>query len=340
MTEGVVPHPVKVERMERLVEVVQRARARARAALRRAHARGARRGPVAHRPDAPARAHAPQQGRQLRRPRARPARSCRSRSTRPRARRSPARSRCSRARRAERARDRGRACRPPSRRVTAAASSSSTATACSSTPNGWVGGSRPASSPSSAGRYRGEVASGMGRSSAAQLAMSSAGSGPARGDRAGRIARAPTRRRADASSSGAGRGPRRGWRCSTPLRRRRRHDLRGLERHPRPDRSAPSASPGLLRTVRRAGSSRGRGAHGKPAPDLFLHAAGAMRRLARRCAVVEDSVYGVRAGIAARHAGAYSATAAAMRARRGAALRRSAPSRCGDRRDLPGLLAA
>ena len=69
LTEGLVPHPVKVERMERLVEVVQRQRARARPALRRSHAGGARRRPLAHRPRAPARAHPPQQGRQLHRPR-------------------------------------------------------------------------------------------------------------------------------------------------------------------------------------------------------------------------------------------------------------------------------
>jgi HAD superfamily hydrolase (TIGR01509 family) len=40
-------------------------------------------------------------------------------------------------------------------------------------------------------------------------------------------------------------------------------------------------------------------AHGKPAPDLFLHAAAAMGVEPARCAVVEDSVYGVRAGVAA-----------------------------------------
>lgn len=39
--------------------------------------------------------------------------------------------------------------------------------------------------------------------------------------------------------------------------------------------------------------------HGKPAPDLFLHAARAMGADPRRCTVVEDSVYGVRAGVAA-----------------------------------------
>ena len=70
-------------------------RARARAAVRRAHDGGARRGHVAHRPDAAARPHAAQQGRELHRPRARPARSCRSRSRRRRRRRWPARSRCS-----------------------------------------------------------------------------------------------------------------------------------------------------------------------------------------------------------------------------------------------------
>lgn len=39
--------------------------------------------------------------------------------------------------------------------------------------------------------------------------------------------------------------------------------------------------------------------HGKPAPDLFLHAAAAMDVEPSSCAVIEDSVYGVRAGVAA-----------------------------------------
>ena len=39
--------------------------------------------------------------------------------------------------------------------------------------------------------------------------------------------------------------------------------------------------------------------HGKPAPDLFLHAAAAFGVPPASCAVVEDSVYGVRAGVAA-----------------------------------------
>jgi HAD superfamily hydrolase (TIGR01509 family) len=39
--------------------------------------------------------------------------------------------------------------------------------------------------------------------------------------------------------------------------------------------------------------------HGKPAPDLFLHAASQMGVEPARCAVVEDSVYGVQAAVAA-----------------------------------------
>jgi HAD superfamily hydrolase (TIGR01509 family) len=39
--------------------------------------------------------------------------------------------------------------------------------------------------------------------------------------------------------------------------------------------------------------------HGKPAPDLFLHAAARMDARPAECVVVEDSVYGARAGVAA-----------------------------------------
>ena len=40
--------------------------------------------------------------------------------------------------------------------------------------------------------------------------------------------------------------------------------------------------------------------HGKPAPDLFLHAAASHAASIRAtCVVVEDSVYGVQAGVAA-----------------------------------------
>ncbi len=38
---------------------------------------------------------------------------------------------------------------------------------------------------------------------------------------------------------------------------------------------------------------------GKPDPDLFLHAARSMAVEPSRCAVVEDSVHGVQAGVAA-----------------------------------------
>lgn len=40
-------------------------------------------------------------------------------------------------------------------------------------------------------------------------------------------------------------------------------------------------------------------AHGKPAPDLFLHAAGRMGVDPSRCVVIEDSVHGVRAAVVA-----------------------------------------
>ena len=40
-------------------------------------------------------------------------------------------------------------------------------------------------------------------------------------------------------------------------------------------------------------------AHGKPAPDIFLHAANAINIAPENCLVLEDSVQGVRAGIAA-----------------------------------------
>jgi HAD superfamily hydrolase (TIGR01509 family) len=40
-------------------------------------------------------------------------------------------------------------------------------------------------------------------------------------------------------------------------------------------------------------------AHGKPAPDLFLHAASRMKHAPERCLVIEDSVPGVQAAVAA-----------------------------------------
>jgi HAD superfamily hydrolase (TIGR01509 family) len=76
-------------------------------------------------------------------------------------------------------------------------------------------------------------------------------------------------------------------------------------------------------------------ANGKPAPDLFLHAAATLGADPARCAVVEDSVYGVEA-----------ARAAGMRAFGYAGgltpVERLAGPRTtvfGDMRELPGLLA-
>jgi HAD superfamily hydrolase (TIGR01509 family) len=69
-------------------------------------------------------------------------------------------------------------------------------------------------------------------------------------------------------------------------------------------------------------------AHGKPAPDLFLHAAAAMGAAPGRCAVVEDSVPGVEAGCAAGmavFAFAGGVTDAAALARPGATVVESMP---------------
>ncbi|MCX4983014.1 HAD family phosphatase [Streptomyces sp. NBC_00572] len=76
--------------------------------------------------------------------------------------------------------------------------------------------------------------------------------------------------------------------------------------------------------------------HGKPAPDLFLHAAATMGVPPERCAVVEDSPYGIQA-----------ARAAGMRAF-GYTGGLTAPDRLtgprtvvfADMRELPGLLGA
>lgn len=74
---------------------------------------------------------------------------------------------------------------------------------------------------------------------------------------------------------------------------------------------------------------------GKPHPDLFLHAAGTMGIAPARAAVVEDSVPGVTAGVAAgmkvfAYAGASYADAAA--------LERAGGTVFTDMRGLPGLL--
>ncbi len=64
-----VPHELKVARLERLVEVDPAPRPGTGPALRRPHAGGAGRGPLAHRPEPAAGPLAPQQGGQLRRAR-------------------------------------------------------------------------------------------------------------------------------------------------------------------------------------------------------------------------------------------------------------------------------
>lgn len=56
---------------------------------------------------------------------------------------------------------------------------------------------------------------------------------------------------------------------------------------------------GLLRRFQGRIFSATEVAHGKPAPDLFLHAAESLNTAPERCAVVEDSAYGVQAARAA-----------------------------------------
>lgn len=82
-------------------------------------------------------------------------------------------------------------------------------------------------------------------------------------------------------------------------------------------------------------------AHGKPAPDLFFHAARMMGAAPRDCVVVEDAVAGVRAGVAAgmrvigfTGGGHTNATHADRLLAAGAEMI------VGAMRDLPGVLAA
>jgi HAD superfamily hydrolase (TIGR01509 family) len=77
-------------------------------------------------------------------------------------------------------------------------------------------------------------------------------------------------------------------------------------------------------------------AHGKPAPDLFLHAASSLGVDPSRCAVVEDSGFGVEAALAAgmrAFAFAGGVTPTERLARPGAVV-------FTDMRELPGLLEA
>ena len=56
---------------------------------------------------------------------------------------------------------------------------------------------------------------------------------------------------------------------------------------------------GLWQTVRNRTFTASEVARGKPAPDLFLHAAARMGADPARCLVIEDSLTGIRAGLAA-----------------------------------------
>jgi HAD superfamily hydrolase (TIGR01509 family) len=76
--------------------------------------------------------------------------------------------------------------------------------------------------------------------------------------------------------------------------------------------------------------------HGKPAPDLFLHAAAAMGADPRRAAVIEDSVHGVAAGEAAGMT-VFAYTGGVTPAER---LARPGVTRFGDMGELPALLGA
>jgi HAD superfamily hydrolase (TIGR01509 family) len=75
---------------------------------------------------------------------------------------------------------------------------------------------------------------------------------------------------------------------------------------------------------------------GKPAPDVFLHAAAKMGAQPRRCAVIEDSVAGVAAGLAAGMA-VYGFAGGVTSAR---VLRRDGVTVFANMSELPALLGA
>ena len=75
--------------------------------------------------------------------------------------------------------------------------------------------------------------------------------------------------------------------------------MRGLEQHATSSCATRSASPACYERFDGRIFSAEEVEHGKPAPDLFLHAAATLGAEPARCAVVEDSRHGVEAARAA-----------------------------------------
>ena len=71
-------------------------------------------------------------------------------------------------------------------------------------------------------------------------------------------------------------------------------------------------APAFMTSSRPTFSPPPRFARGKPAPDLFLFAAEAMRAAPARCLVIEDSVPGVTGAARRRHDACWAFTAAAI----------------------------
>lgn len=80
-------------------------------------------------------------------------------------------------------------------------------------------------------------------------------------------------------------------------------------------------------------------ARGKPAPDLFLFAARQMNHAPDQCVVIEDSISGVQAGIAAGMRVIGFTGGAHCQPGHGEALKKAGANLiCADMRDLPGLI--
>jgi HAD superfamily hydrolase (TIGR01509 family) len=82
-------------------------------------------------------------------------------------------------------------------------------------------------------------------------------------------------------------------------------------------------------------------ARGKPAPDLFLHAAAQMHADPRACVVIEDSIAGVTAGAAAGMNVIGFTAGSHCPSGHGATLRQAgAATICGRAEELPGAIGA